>query len=151
MPLAVLTGLATGSFALLGSARPVRAPARVPVVSCGADESHYCGGRQNNLTQLFLTPVPSHGIVDADGRTWDLVDIPGQTLRGLDLRNTEWVCVDLHGATFLYCGMRGADLRNSDLRGLRIWQCELDGADLTEADVQGARYTVWTSWGVPFP
>jgi Pentapeptide repeats (8 copies) len=77
-----LTGLAAGSIAVLASARPVQAPAfqYAPTLMV----SHYEGGCSD-----VPAPAPSHGIVDAEGRRWELSDMPGRPLRGFDLRNVE--------------------------------------------------------------
>jgi uncharacterized protein YjbI with pentapeptide repeats len=71
--------------------------------------------------------VPSHGIVDAEGRAWGLDEIPGHTLRGLDLHNAEWRGVNLRGATLLNCDFTGCDVTGADLTGARFIRCNLTG------------------------
>src|SRR5690349_15630399 len=92
LPFLALTGLAAGTLALLASARPVQAPTpMMPRDGCRDD----CFD--------LPAPVPAHGIVDAEGRAWELADIPHHVLIGLDLRNAEWFGADLHGAFLVAC------------------------------------------------
>jgi hypothetical protein len=61
---------------------------------------------------------------DYDGRV--LHEVPGDSLKGADLRGVY---------------LRGADLRGVDLRGADIREADLTGADLTEADLTEANLT----------
>src|SRR5947208_3246063 len=124
LPLIALTGLAAGTIALLANARHVRVEARearvrLNLAQIRAALSLYMNSPMSldDLTTGSIPiPRPCSDIRDADGRRWELADIPGHTLRGLDLRGAEWAGVVLHGATFVDCDFRDCDLRNADLR-----------------------------------
>jgi hypothetical protein len=122
MPLLVLTGFAASTFAVLCCARPVMEPASARValptaVSLDDDCSE-------------ARAVPRTGIQDADGRLWDLEDIPGQKVRGLDLRGAQWQGADLHGATLIQCDFRNCDLTGANLDGVTFVCCHLEGAKM---------------------
>jgi hypothetical protein len=139
LPLTALTGLAAGTIALLSSTRTVQAPALQylpPLIFSRLD-----GGCSE-----VPAPVPTHGVAAADGRAWELADMPGHSIRALNLRNAEWGGVDLHGYTFTACEFRGAALAYANLRGAEFWECDLRGADLEGAELTGATYNPFTRW-----
>jgi hypothetical protein len=146
LPLMALTGVAAGTLALLASARPAQAPEREPAVGIYSPllsiDDRGCSD--------VAAPVPSHGIIDAGARRWELTDIPGHTVGGLFLQNAEWFAVDLHSASLFACDFQGADLRNADLRGVELLACDFTGADLTDTDLSGATYDTFTRWPAGF-
>lgn len=130
-PLLEIAVLVAAVIALRWCERPEpRPPQPVPHLT------HILPARDDGGCSNVPAPVPAHGIVDAEGRAWDLADIPGHTLRGLDLRNAEWAGVDLHGATFIGCDFRGCDLRSAQVDGVTFEQCRLQRASLTGATGQ---------------
>jgi hypothetical protein len=147
-PLIMLAGLAAGTVALLACERPVQAPRRQgQVIRCiPVARSVPSDGGRSDVPTLF----PAHGLVDAEGRSWELPDIPNRQLDGLDLRNAEWCGVDLRNAFFVPCDFRGCDLRAADLRGVNFDGCDLTGADLTDANLVGVFYDDMTRWPAGF-
>jgi hypothetical protein len=133
MPLLVITGLAAAIFAVLVSARPVMAPPPAVVAPPTNVKIDDCSE---------LTFVPRTDISDADGRQWDLDEIPRHSVRGLDLRHAQWAGADLHDATFVACDFRGCNLTGAILRGVTFEKCHLEGAILEAAEL--------TPSGVPF-
>jgi uncharacterized protein YjbI with pentapeptide repeats len=133
MPLLVLTGFVAAVFAVLSCARPAMAPARAAVAPPTNVKIDDCSEE---------TFVPRTGIPDADGRLWDLDEIPGHTVRELDLRHAMWAGADLHDATFVDCDFRGCNLTGAILRGVTFENCHLEGATLEAAEL--------TPSGVPF-
>src|SRR5581483_3609749 len=95
LPLAAIFGLGVGIGALLVSARPVREPEhilpRLPGddTSVPRDDLFEC---TTDCAEMVCAPV--HDILDADGRRWDLANVPGHELRGLRLAGAYWILAD---------------------------------------------------------
>jgi hypothetical protein len=148
LPLMALTGMAAGTLALLACDRPRPAPMLVitekpiPIQPIPTGQHDGCWDAPARLL--------SHGIVDAEGRFWDVAEIPAHTVRGVDVGNAEWAGVDLHGASLLACDFRGCDLRGANLRDVRLRDCGFAGADLTDADLTGATFDRGTRWPAGF-
>jgi hypothetical protein len=132
LPLMVLSGLAAGTFALLASALPVQAPRQPPTVITVNPRGIPLGDCRG-----AYSPAPAHGIVDADGRCWELADIPGHTLRGLDVHGAQWSLADLHNTKFVECDLHNCDLRRANLRGVVFIDCNLANASFNGADAPG--------------
>jgi hypothetical protein len=134
-PLLAIAALAASTAALLACERPQPRPPQ-PIARMVAVP--YDGGCSE-----VPGPVPAHGILDADGRRWELADMPGHVLAGLDLRGAEWSRVTLHDADLSGCDFRGADLRGADFTKATVWECDFTGADV--------RHAGWTTVGERAP
>lgn len=87
-------------------------------------------------------PIPNHHIRDAQGRLWDLANIPGHTLRGLELARADWRNAYLRGAKFVDCDFRGCELQGAVLAGTtfdccRLERANLDGAEFDQTEFRG--------------
>lgn len=127
LPLLALTGLAAGTITLLASARPVHAPNPPTVIRLNP------WGIAGGGCCAVSAPTPAHGIADADERRWELADIPGHTLRGLDVHGAQWAGVDIHNTTFIECDFRNCDLRCANLRGVAFIDCDMGNTNLDGA------------------
>jgi uncharacterized protein YjbI with pentapeptide repeats len=116
-----LLGLLAAAIALAVHSRPEPATP-LPPVQISIDNPRF--------TQASRRPAPIHDIVDAEGRLWELSDIPGHALRGLHQRHAQWANADLHGATFIDCDFRGAVLRDANLNRATFLRCHLEDPDL---------------------
>ena len=141
LPLMVLAGLAAGTIALLASALPVQAPP--PALHITVNPRGVASGGCGDVS----APVPAFGMVDADGRRWELADLPGRTLRGLDLHGAQWAGVDLHNACFIGCNFRDGDLRCANLRHVAFIDCDMGNTNLDGAHARDC--AAW--WTKPLP
>jgi len=76
-----------------------------------------------------------------NGKT--LLEVPGNTLVGADLRRANLegaflVDADLRDAYLYRTNLRGADLRGADLRGANLRGADIRGANVEGADLRGA-------------
>jgi hypothetical protein len=87
-----------------------------------------------------LHDVPGDSLKGADLREADLceADLSGAVLRGTDLRWADLRGTDLRWADLREADLRGADLRGADLLWADLSKADLREADLSEADLRGA-------------
>jgi hypothetical protein len=137
-PLIAIAALAAGTVALLASARTAQEPMTLIIAPPFPVEPTL--SRPDGGCSDAYPPDPAHGVVDADGRRWELADMPGHTLRGLDLRNAVWVEVDLRGASFEHCDFRGAALNGANLEGASFTECNLRDSDLRGANLRSVTF-----------